>query len=59
MHYINVVYYDKLVFSTGKLLNLHLRSLKNDAVPADGMSHPLPQTILLLEKVNDQMIIEL
>jgi len=27
----------------GKLLNLHLRSLKNDAVPADGMRLHLPK----------------
>lgn len=57
MHYINVMYYEKLVFSTGKLLSLRLRSLKNYAVPADGMSLPLPQTILLFDNVNDQMII--
>lgn len=43
MHYINVIYYEKLVFSVGKLLNLHLRNLKNDAAPADGTHLPLPQ----------------
>ena len=43
MHYINVIYYEKLVFSMGKLLNLHLRSLKNYAASADGMHLSLPQ----------------
>lgn len=42
-HNINVIYYEKLVFSMGKLLNLHLRSPKNDAAPADETHLPLAQ----------------
>lgn len=43
MHYINAIYYEKLVFSVEKLISLQLRNMKNDATSADGMCLPLPQ----------------
>lgn len=43
MHYINVIYSEKLVFSMEKLLRLHLGDVKNDAASADAMCLPLPQ----------------
>lgn len=40
MHYMSAIYYEKLVFSVGELLDFHLRSPKDDAAAGNGICLP-------------------